>query len=86
MTVKEIVKTYLKKNKYDGLYSATGLCGCEMDDLFPCDNNFDDCKPGFKKFCVADEDCKYCLIDCYGFDAEKPNNNWRIEKKRKGKK
>ena len=34
ITVKEIVKKYLKENGYDGLVGNE--CGCDIDDLFPC--------------------------------------------------
>jgi len=45
MTIKDIIKTYLDNNNYDGL--ATHCCGCSKDDLFPCEEVFTDCKPGY---------------------------------------
>jgi len=46
MTVKEIVKKWLKDNGYGGLY-APGTCACELDDLMPCVDCCMDCKPGY---------------------------------------
>ena len=50
MTVKEIIKQYLREHGYDGLYSDNE-CGCEIDDLGPCDGTLDDCMPGYKVPC-----------------------------------
>jgi len=49
MNVKDIVKKYLEDNGYDGLYAD--YCGCEIDDLFPCCEDFGDCEPGIKVAC-----------------------------------
>ena len=46
MTVKEIIKKYLNDNDFDGL--ASGHCGCDMDDLFVCNENFSECEPAYK--------------------------------------
>lgn len=56
MTVREIVKDYLKNNNYDGLCCIEGFgavpCGCGVDDLFPCvsladgwGDNIPNCQP-----------------------------------------
>lgn len=45
MNCKEIVRGWLLANGYDGLYLG-GECGCAIDDLGPCDGNFD-CEPGY---------------------------------------
>ena len=49
--VKEIVKEYLIKNKFDGLWSDE--CACEISDLIPCEDSwgFSKCKPGYKFPC-----------------------------------
>ena len=51
VTVKAIVKTYLTKNGFDGLYSDD--CGCFIRDLMPCDGYYDidipRCKPGYRR-------------------------------------
>jgi hypothetical protein len=45
MKCKEIVKSWLLANGYNGLCLG-GSCGCEIDDIAPCDGNFD-CEPGY---------------------------------------
>ena len=58
MTAKEIVKKYLEEYGYDGLYGDE--CGCLKDDLSPCCEFMEDCKPGYRR------DCKECAdkLDC----------------------
>ena len=45
MDAKGIIKEYLEKNDYDGLYSED--CGCFISDLIPCGEPFDTCMPGY---------------------------------------
>lgn len=47
----EIVKNYLIAHGYDGLYNTYLDCGCEIDDLFPCDSCEGECQPGYKVDC-----------------------------------
>ena len=65
MTVRDIVRDYLRKHGYDGLYNDAGDCACLIDDLMPCTAcegaYVDDCEPGYKTPC-----------DCGGHD-------WHIE-------
>lgn len=53
-TVKEIMESWLKENKYDGLYvSYPHHCECGVDDL-TCrcgDHGMESCRPGFKVLC-----------------------------------
>jgi len=49
MELKKIVKQWLSKNGYDGLVSADLECGCEIDDLMPCDTPLVDCEAGYKR-------------------------------------
>ena len=37
MTIKEIVKKWLKKNGYDGLSNPRIDCGCGFNSFMPCD-------------------------------------------------
>ena len=68
-TVKAIVEQYLKANGYDGL--ASDYCGCQLDDLAPCDNDFSHCRPADAHYCVY-ENCDECPCDtCAGPE------NWR---------
>ena len=63
MTVKEIVKEYLKKNGYDGLYNDN--CGCKItEDLCPCDDWFSPyCEAGYLIEYKDGEECS-CGEDC----------------------
>jgi len=47
MTVKEIVKKYLEDNGYDGL--CCPYCGCEINDLMPCDSVSGECEVAHKE-------------------------------------
>ena len=53
-TVKEIVRSYLTENGYDGLYCED--CGCEIKDLCPFDEPCLNCQAGYKTKCIP-EDC-----------------------------
>jgi len=46
MNVKTIVKQYLEKNGFDGLYRDD--CGCLFHELMPCDCDISECQPGYK--------------------------------------
>jgi hypothetical protein len=50
----EIIKDYLERNGFDGLYTP-GECGCCLDDLIPCDEDPSRCLPGYKKDCGTGE-------------------------------
>jgi hypothetical protein len=50
MNVREIVKEWLEKNGYSGLYDESE-CGCAIDDLMPCDGPYSECMPGYKGNC-----------------------------------
>ena len=57
ISVKQIVRQYLGRHGYDGLYSEIAGCGCssEPGSFMPCDNNPDDCRPGYKVADPSDE-------------------------------
>lgn len=65
MNVKEIIKNYLKKNKYEGLCHIG--CGCDIDDLAPCCGNIIECIPAYKHKCE-------CGNYFYNTDKEKKTN------------
>ena len=48
MNVKQIVLKYLEDNGYDGLYDTKVTCGCDLDDIMPCEDFCGNCKPGYK--------------------------------------
>jgi len=57
MTVKEIVKQWLEANGYDGLCNDIFECGCELNDLMPCQEDVrDDCAAGHKVLFDRSED------------------------------
>ena len=50
-TVKDMIRTYLKKNGYSGLYEDNDGCGCSIEDLMPCDSMIINCKAGYRVKC-----------------------------------
>lgn len=48
MRVIEILKAKLDADGFGGLVADGGECGCELDDLAPCGNEFSMCKAGYK--------------------------------------
>ncbi|MCK5558117.1 MAG: hypothetical protein KAJ01_07055 [Candidatus Hydrogenedentes bacterium] len=75
MIVKDIVKEYLIKKGFDGLFQP-GECACLVSDLVPCCGSMDSCEPGYKKETPND-------TDGYGWEIgrEKPTNPLATEKK-----
>lgn len=54
MNVKEIIKEYLEKNNYDGLFSDD--CCCDIEDLMCCFVEcIELCEPGIKMPCTPSE-------------------------------
>jgi len=49
MKVKEIIIEKLKQLGADGLVNSEAECGCDIDDLCPCDSYCLDCEPAIKK-------------------------------------
>jgi hypothetical protein len=58
MDVKQIVREYLEKNGYDGLYSENGRCGCDFEDFMPCGFQDAFCEVGHKVE-VSPEESEY---------------------------
>jgi len=73
VTVKEMVKAYLKMNGYTGLVGDG--CGCEISDLMPCEaEGIPDCEAGYKHLCNKCPVWKNCEIA----DGQLGNENWCI--------
>jgi hypothetical protein len=54
MTGKEIIKEYLEKNGFDGLYIDD--CGCDKSNLMPCESDgCMHCEAGYKHPCLCGE-------------------------------
>ena len=70
-TVTEIVKEYLKSICADGLCNdENASCGCQIGDLFTCDNFPGNCFPARKVYC-RETDCPSCEnIGCDGFKPD----------------
>jgi hypothetical protein len=47
-TVIKIVADSLRASGHSGLVAPEGACGCELDDLQPCGQDFAQCMPGYK--------------------------------------
>lgn len=71
ITAIEIIKDYLEKNNFGGLWNSDGECGCELSELIPCDNMDAECMPGYKNLCSKcdvenchiknDSGCDWCI-------------------------
>ena len=56
MNIRQIIEQWLRANGCDGL--TTVDCGCEVDDLMPCDGEcIANCKAGYKVSCPGEADC-----------------------------
>jgi hypothetical protein len=56
MELKDIVRDYLIKNGFDGLFNQDNECGCLRDELMVCDEPSPFCAPGYKRKPRKDED------------------------------
>lgn len=64
MNVKDIVKAYLEANGFTGLYNPYDPCGCDIDDLMPCDSAAPACQPGHR--CTEATDlCVHAKGECH---------------------
>jgi len=64
MNLREIAIAWLKEHGFEGL--GREGCGCEVDDLMPCDEPGPDCQPGVKVPCPGPDECDECAAygDC----------------------
>jgi hypothetical protein len=66
-TIKEIVREYLEKNGYDGLFNDD--CACLLNDLYPC-GEIGNCQAGYKGACNGGDCEGDCDFHIYGDKAD----------------
>jgi hypothetical protein len=49
MNVRDIIRAYLLVDKADGLCNPGLECGCDIDDLIPCNSDPYNCQPAIFK-------------------------------------
>jgi len=76
----DIIKEYLIEHKYDGLVNIDGPCGCKLDELNVCCNDFAECQPAYIWTGVC-KDCD-CKSLCGGQDEIPGNYCMRLEKQK----
>jgi hypothetical protein len=70
MDAKEIIKKYLKENKFDGLANRDGECGCGLDDLGPCCNDdILNCEPAKFQLCTNCKTKDECESEAKGDES-----------------
>lgn len=57
-TIRNITRQWLKDNGYDGLCQADSYCGCELDNLMPCEEPSPECQAGYKVPCPGEGTCE----------------------------
>ena len=61
ITVRDIVRNYLGRYCYDGLFNADAECACPLDDLMPCDcESIEYCEAGHLAKCAEGDQCETC--------------------------
>lgn len=55
MEIRDIVKDWLEKNGYTGLFYDSGECACTAEDLMPCDCPCTDCEAGYVVATTGDD-------------------------------
>jgi hypothetical protein len=55
----DMIREWLEKHGYDGLYHEDEPCGCRKDDLCPCESSPQFCLPGYAH---ENEHGRYCGI------------------------
>jgi hypothetical protein len=53
MNGKDIIRAFLRANRFEGLFCTEVECGCGIDDLAPCDGDMGRCFPGYK--CMVED-------------------------------
>ena len=57
INLRELVKGFLNRKGFDGLFNTDVPCGCKVDDLNQCDGDMSDCRPGYLVDCGANDEC-----------------------------
>lgn len=52
-SVKKIMEKIIKDGGFDGLYNVNDDCGCNANNLMPCDGMINDCMVGHKIMCCC---------------------------------
>jgi hypothetical protein len=73
MNCAQIIKSYLVENGFEGLFCDN--CGCDLDDLMPCDSVCSECTPGYQVMVPDDIKCDYNWYICKNKD-DKP---WEVQ-------
>jgi len=77
LTVREIVKSWLEENEYDGLCGEEE-CGCLTSDLMPCYNYTGECAPGYiGPSAVPDCDYGWAIYPSKDAAAKAKEGIWR---------
>jgi len=72
-TVKDILLDHLIKNNFEGLCHCESNCGCSIEDLLACGDDFSDCTPAYKRVLTPDE-----IEDGYEY-VMAPNKNTNVK-------
>jgi len=63
MTLKEIVKQWIKERGFEGLWREG--CACKLDNLMPCSEPGEDCEAGYEAPCDGtcdDGPCAFHIV------------------------
>lgn len=71
-----MVADWLKRHKYDGLYNPE-CCACLIDDLAPCGEMQNECRPGYRADCSDACGCEH-----YFYEGAWPEKPWHVQKER----
>ena len=63
LNIKEMVRRFLVKEGFEGLFNEDGECACKLDELITCDGDLPiiDCEAGYIVPCEEGSDFNYCI-------------------------
>ncbi len=71
--LRDVVQKHLRDNGFGGLWCPDEPCGCQIDDLWPCNEDGKyDCEPGYKVPCPGLPDCPHDADCDWHISGEKP--------------